>query len=215
GRAWTRAADGRLLLVGDEAKSRGEPGRAPAAVMHTDSGAIRPLWREGVEGKQQLTVDDVSLASSFSPDGRLLALFPSEAATRLGFWDVTTGRRVRTFPRRFRELYSARFTSDGRRLVTKSRAPERLLSYAPLELWDLDTGRRLFMEPIPGLKDYNWLEADGRLAIFHSEVGLADAAVVEAATGTLLGRGRVADTRLYLIVPAVPAAGWCRPLREW
>src|SRR5262249_27093479 len=89
-RAWTRSADGRLLLVGDEAKSRGAPGRAPAAVMDTDSGAIRPLWREGVEGKQQLTVDGVSLASSFSPDGRLLALFPAEAATQLGFWDVTT-----------------------------------------------------------------------------------------------------------------------------
>jgi RNA polymerase sigma factor (sigma-70 family) len=103
------------------------PARGPATDRHGDplpAGAVARLgterWQLGFDGPTFL---------SFTPDGHSLLSGCQEAA----LWDVTTGRRLRTFGSGFSALA---LSPDGKKLATAG--PNKLLC-----LWDVDTGKEL------------------------------------------------------------------------
>jgi hypothetical protein len=205
--------DGRSMLVEDLTKAGGDRADRPMAFLDVATGSIRPLWRDGVEGESPLTSGEVSLAASFSPDGRLLTVFPPPG-DRLDFWDVSMGRRTGGFARRFRGLFSVEFLTDGRRLVTKGEAPEGSDSLTVMTLWDFDAEKPLFAEGNWGMKDVYWYAAGWRFVVWHPDGPPREAKVVDAATGGLQGQGWVARPSPFLIVPVTSPPGWDRLLRE-
>jgi hypothetical protein len=70
--------------------------------------------------------------AAFSPDGGLLATGGEDSAIR--FWDVATGKEVRTLPGR--GVHSLAFSADGTRLASAGEG-------GTVRLWDVRTGKQL------------------------------------------------------------------------
>lgn len=122
-------------------------------LLLTAQGGVAYLW--DVETGKELqrfqghTGDITALASS--PDGKELltagasrvGLFIKGESVRL--WDVKTGREIRRFNEQPSELawvFDVQFSPDGRRILTMTQSTSNLV-----EIWDAQTGRRLFAFP--------------------------------------------------------------------
>jgi serine/threonine protein kinase len=73
----------------------------------------------------------VDVAFALNPDGRILACRANESETRIGLFDVADGRRVATYSGHTKVPYWARFSDDGRLLVTTSQTQVKLWPTRP------------------------------------------------------------------------------------
>ena len=109
---------------------------SPTLRVHDlQTGEVRTLWEEQGQTRYEVTVEA-------SPDGELLVLARGDLDTGALVLDATTGRVLHTLPHTS-EAFEARFSDDGRRLLTVTYRPTAAF------MWDTSTGKRLAQFELP------------------------------------------------------------------
>src|SRR5262249_29732003 len=177
------------------------PGGTVAACVLADSG----LWRdrtperivlcEARTGKVLRRCDDSGMTSrgfeqlAFSPDDRLLA---SSDRDVVHLWEVTTGKKIRTFRGHRGEIESLSFSSNGRRLASSG-------SDSPALVWDLPAPLGGARVPRPSEKELAgwWADLAGEDAgrAWAAVWRLADAPTAVPFLGRHLKPATEAETR--------------------
>ena len=122
--------DGRLLAVGGR--------NATTRLVDVESGKIVriiegvPYLARANTHRERARHTAMVKSVAFSPDSRLLAT--GSADNRVMFWDVATGRHVRTLGSKARGMISVAFGPSGLLFAAGGNA---------LETWDVSTGRQL------------------------------------------------------------------------
>jgi WD40 repeat protein len=149
-RAFALSRDGKVLAS--------TTGDKTVWLWDTASGKVRHILRG-----HQLPVKHIAL----SPDGKVLAsgdedetAIPENGIDRertIRLWDVTTGKELPTHPSgQKNSLYGMAFSPDGKKLAVAS-------GHAPLQVWEVATGRMLFTCEGKSISNFAVFSPDGRL----------------------------------------------------
>ncbi|QDU21931.1 serine/threonine-protein kinase [Urbifossiella limnaea] len=129
----------------------------------TNDGTIR-VW-DALTGKSLFAIEDEEVdgpvtSVSFSPDGtRIVTASPFETTAKV--WNALTGKHLFDLPGHERNVRTAGFSLDGKRIVT-----EGGWNYGPTgewKVWDAQTGREIKGEPIPQTLRFGELSPDGKI----------------------------------------------------
>jgi WD40 repeat protein len=104
-----------------------------------------------------------------SPDGQTVAAYDLDHS-RLQLWDVATGRLKSVFAGQVAEVYEARFSPDGRTLVTRGAGVNLLL-------WDVASGKQRAVLQAPTASALGCFSPDSRTLVADTDeddLGLYD-----------------------------------------
>jgi WD40 repeat protein/uncharacterized caspase-like protein len=107
-----------------------------------------------------------STPCAISPGGRLVLTYDSQSERGLQLWETVSGQEMRRFEINAKDIETAAFSPDGRRVVTGSKIGN-------VQFWDATTGRQLRSVHIAHEINAVAFSPDGHHALIGSSDGVA------------------------------------------
>jgi WD40 repeat protein len=157
------------------------------------------------------------LGAAFSPDGKLIATWAQDHMVRL--WDVKERKELRCLEGHKEWVRAGAFSRDGRRLLTGTWPPEKVVRPSDLKLWEVTTGKLLrTIDVIPGSVHGLAISPDGRQALSGGASGFVQLWDLERGKAIMALTGHIGNVGGVAFLPGGRTAvsvGFDATIRLW